>query len=307
MYNCPMHAMLGLQITIFSLIAVGFLLRRIHLIDAHGQKQITDLVLYLVLPCNIVSSFMQQDTGDGVWGEILGIFIISVILQFFSVAYGKFVFRKEPEDRRVNLIYATLCSNAGFLGNPIAEGVFGAPGQMLASVYMTPMRIMMWSRGLALYSGTVDKKATVKKVLTHPCVIACFIGIVLLITGAQLPPFIETPIQTVGRCNTALSMLVIGMILSEIEPKSLVDRTVILYTIHRLVILPLIVYLVLLLVPVTPLVRGVSVLLAAMPAGATTSMLASKYDRDPHFATRLVIFSTLCSIPALLIWSAVLL
>lgn len=27
-------------------------------------------------------------------------------------------------------------------------------------------------------------------------------------------------------------------------------------------------------------------LLAAMPAGATTSMLAAKYDRDPEFATK---------------------
>ena len=52
---------------------------------------------------------------------------------------------------------------------------------------------------------------------------------------------------------------------------------------------------------------GVSVLLAAMPAGATTTMLAAKYDRDPQFATKLVVFTTLCSIPAIFIWSVILL
>ena len=42
------------------------------------------------------------------------------------------------------------------------------------------------------------------------------------------------------------------------------------------------------LLPVSHMVRGLSVLLAAMPAGATTSMLASKSDRDPQFAVKLV-------------------
>ena len=80
----------------------------------------------------------------------------------------------------------------------------------------------------------------------------------------------------------------------------------ILYTVNRLLIIPLIVYGICLLLPVSPLVRGVSVLLAAMPAGATTSMLALKYDCDPAFATKLVVFSTLCSIPAIMIWSLIL-
>ena len=101
-------------------------------------------------------------------------------------------------------------------------------------------------------------------------------------------------------------MMVIGMILADIDLKTLADKTVVIYTIHRLVIIPLIVLGVLYFLPVSHLVRGVSVLLAAMPAGATTSMLAAKYDRDPAFATKLVVFSTLCSIPAIIAWSFIL-
>lgn len=128
----------------------------------------------------------------------------------------------------------------------------------------------------------------------------------LMVGQIKLPDVILTPIQTLGRCNTALSMMVIGMILADIDVKTILDKTVIRYTIHRLVIIPIMVYLVCRLLPVSRLVCGVSVLLAAMPAGATTSMLAAKYDRDPEFATKLVVFSTLCSIPAIMIWSSVL-
>ena len=302
-----MQTMLELQITIFSLIAAGFLIRRIHLVPAAFQKNLTDLVLYLVLPCNIVSSFTKQTISDRFWKDLAVIFVISLGIQFFCVFYGKLLFRKQPDSRRRCLEYGIICSNSGFLGNPIAEGVYGAPGLMLASVYLIPQRIMMWSEGLATFSGTFDRRETIKKVVTHPCILACVIGIILMLLPVTLPAVIITPIDTIGRCNTALSMMVIGMILSEIDLKTLADRTLIRYTIHRLVILPLIIYVVLTLIhPVSSLVRGVSVLLAAMPAGATTTMLASKYDRDPHFATRMVILSTLCSIPALLVWSTIL-
>ena len=49
-----------------------------------------------------------------------------------------------------------------------------------------------------------------------------------------------------------------------------------------------------------------SVLLAAMPAPATTSMLSSKYDCAPDFATKMVITSTLCSIPTIFVWGLLL-
>ena len=297
--------MLVLQITIFGTMIVGLIIRKLGIVGVEARKDLTNLVINIVLPCNIITSFITRLSTD-LLRECVTIFLVSVGVQAFSVIYGKVLYRKESPDRSMNLRYGIICSNAGFLGNPIAEGLYGATGLMLASIYLIPQRIMMWSEGIAIYSGISDKKETVKKVISHPCVLACLIGLILLLTQAIIPEVILTPIQTIGRCNTALSMMVIGMILAEINIKEIVDKTVILYSLQRLVIIPLIIYVVLTILPASHLVRGLSVILAAMPAGATTSMLASKYDRDPVFATKLVVFSTLCSIPAIIIWSAVL-
>ena len=103
-----------------------------------------------------------------------------------------------------------------------------------------------------------------------------------------------------------VTVIVIGMILAEIDPRTLWDPVVGIYTLHRLIIIPALVMLVLHFLPVDPTVKGVSILLTAMPAGSTTSMLAAKYDVDPQFATKMVVFSTLLSIPAILIWSIIL-
>ena len=300
-----MNDILTLEFSLFFLIACGFLLRKLQILKKSAEQAVTDLVISLVLPCNILVSFLSV-SPQGMAGDMLGILLVSVGIQVLSVLLGKLLFRKEVPDRQVNLAYGMICSNAGFLGNPVAEGVFGAAGLMLASIYLIPQRIMMWSEGLALYSGVSDRKATLKKVLTHPCVVACFAGILLMLTGLKLPGFIMAPLQTLSRCNTALSMLVIGMILSEIDLKTLADPSVLRYTLYRLVLFPLLIWLMCMLFGISRQVTGISVLLAAMPAGATTSMLSAKYGRDPQFATKMVIFSTLCSIPAIFVWSLLL-
>lgn len=300
-----MEQLWSLEFNIFAMVAVGFLIRKVGVVGKEAEGIITNLVLYVVLPCNIFHSFMGEHAGVGL-GDYVAVLLISIGIQLLSLVYGKFAFPKETPDRRCNLSYAMICSNAGFLGNAITEGVFGSIGLMLTSIYLIPQRIMMWSEGLAVYSGVPDKKATVKKVVTHPCVIACFLGLLVMALGLSLPALILTPIQTIGRCNTPLTMMMIGMILSEIDLRHVVDKTIARFTLHRLVLMPLVVYLACLLLPVSRYVTGVSVLLAAMPAGATTSMLAAKYNRDPQFATKLVVFTTLCSIPAILVWSIVL-
>ncbi|MBQ5961281.1 MAG: AEC family transporter [Firmicutes bacterium] len=300
-----MHDLLLLQITLFSMVAVGFLVKRLHIVGVEGQKNITDLVLMVILPANILTSFTATISPETM-RECLWMLFISLGIQILVVILGKFIFPRQAEDRKRNLRYALICSNAGFLGNPVAEGVFGATGLMYASIYLIPQRIMMWSEGLAVFSGDKDIKGTIKRVLLHPCVISCNIGIILMLLGVKLPDFIDQPVKTLGRCTTPLSMLVVGMILADIDLKHLIDRTVIEFTIVRLVLIPLAVYLICLLLPISRAAIGVSVLLAAMPAGTTTTMLAVKYDRDPAFATKLVIFSTLCSIPAIMLWSLIL-
>lgn len=309
-----MKAMLRLQFIIFALIGIGFFTRKKGMVSREGQKNITDLVINVVLPCNIVTSFVQ-DLPASALRDCVTIFLISAAAEALCMIYAKMAYRNVEENKKKCLTYGLLVSNAGFLGNPVAEGVFGPIGLMLASVYLIPVRVIMWSRGIAIFSGESDRKQTLKKVATHPCVIACVIGIVIMLADlfggvSIVPETLFSLLQTVGRCNTALSMMVIGMILSDIDPATLVDRIVIRYTIERLLVIPAVLGLILIGLSRLGVVSGIapnlSVLLAAMPAAATTSMLSSKYDCAPDFATKMVITSTLCSIPTIFVWGLLL-
>lgn len=297
-----MNELLSLQGTIFLLMLAGLVLKKNGIVGAEGQKNITDVVLNLILPCNIIKSFQIQFSWDTV-RSLETILAVSICIQLGCMVLGRLLFGRAQKDQWKCLYYGTVCSNAGFLGNPIAEGVFGAEGLMLASVYLIPQRIVMWSSGISVFSESKDIRSMVKKVATHPCIIACCIGIFLMITQLPLPSALQSTIRFLANCNTALSMMVVGMILAGVKFREMIDRQVIVYSAVRLFLIPALVWIPCRLLGLDAMVTGVSVLLAAMPAGATTSMLAAKYGADTAFATKMVVFSTLMSVVTTPIWS----
>lgn len=132
-----MREVLVLQSTIFSLVAVGCLLRRIGVLNKEGEKNITRLVIYVVLPCNIVTAFLTKLSAE-LLKDCFLILAVSLVIQAVGVCYGKWAYRKQEEGRQKCLRYGIICSNAGFLGNPVAEGLYGPTGLMLASIYLIP-------------------------------------------------------------------------------------------------------------------------------------------------------------------------
>ena len=294
-----------LQVMMFLLMAVGVVLRKMNIITKEGKGMLTDLVIDLILPCNIISAFyMPMDHSVFVSGvEIL---IISILIQIFCTFISGILYRKVPKEKRMVLQYATVCSNAGFLGNPVAEGLYGSAGLLYASVYLIPQRIVMWSAGVSYFTECPSKKEVVKKVLKHPCIVAVEIGIVLMVTQVQLPGFLSSAVENVGGCTTAITMMLIGTILTDVDMRHILTRTTVAYSFIRLAFIPAVVFAGCWLANIDSVVAGVSVTLAAMPAGTTTAILAMKYHGDEEFATQSVVLTTMLSMAAIPIWSLII-
>ena len=141
-----LEELLVLQGQLFLLILLGMFFRR-YLLSAETQSGLTALVVDLVLPCNIIMSF-QMEPQDGLAGLAGTTFLISVGVQVVSWILAKTLFARCADDKRAVLQYSTLCSNAGFLGMPLAEGLFAGSGIFLASIYLIPQRVAMWTLSL---------------------------------------------------------------------------------------------------------------------------------------------------------------
>lgn len=291
----------NLQIMMFIMMGIGFFLRKKDIITTPGKLVLTDLVIDLILPCNIISAFCM-DFSKEILMQGLAILIISCLNQVMCVILAYTLYRKFPKEQKMVLQYGTICSNAGFLGNPVAQGIYGPIGLLYASIYLIPQRIIMWSAGVSFFTESPNKKTLAKKVLTHPCIVAVLIGIVLMVSQIQLPVFLGNTIDNIGDCTTAIVMILIGAILAEADIKTMVTKTTAGYSLLRLIIIPVIVLIGCKLAGMSALVTGLSTILAAMPAGTTTVILAVKYNGDEEFATKCVVLTTVLSMIMIPIW-----
>ena len=141
----------------FLLIMTGFLLRKFGFITDAGKKSITDILLYAILPCNIIKAFTTE-LGTDHWNDFAILLAIAIFVQIMALFICRFMYnRMNPGEKEVYQ-YATVCSNSGFLGNPMSEGVFGDTGLLFASVFLLPQRVVMWTAGVSYFTKETDKK-----------------------------------------------------------------------------------------------------------------------------------------------------
>ncbi|MBQ6469164.1 MAG: AEC family transporter [Lachnospiraceae bacterium] len=295
----------NLQFLMFAVMLAGFLLCRTGAVKTKERELISALVLNLLLPCSIFSSFKMEMSRE-VLMNFLQIFIISVLIEAFSILVCRFCYRRIPDGKRSIFQYATVVSNAGFLGNAVAEGVFGPEGLVCAQIYLIPLRIVMWTAGITYLSPDHDKAGGMKKLLRHPCIIACELGVVRMLLQVRIPEMIDNTISTLGKCSTPMVMIFLGMVMAEVGFRTMLTRYNFLLMMIRLVLIPSLVLGACMLFRVSPLAAGVSVLLAAMPVGTTTAILAQEYHADVEFAADAVVLSTLVSIAILPLWTMII-
>ena len=299
--------MLQLMGEMLVLMVIGLVIRAIGIVTDEGRKCLTDLILYVILPCNIVKAFMNQSGSLAEIGSAMGIVLaISILIQILCTIIGYTCYPMMNAEEKPVFQYGTVCSNAGFMGNPMTQAVFGDLGLLYASVYLIPQRIVMWTAGVSYFAKGSDKKGLTKKVLVHPCMVAVYIGMFLMLTSLPLPGFLDKTVSALSSCTTAMTMVYIGTILYDVEWKTILSAKQVYYAILRLILIPLIVYIPCRLLQLDALVTGVSVFLAAMPAGSTTSLLAMKYHADEETAAKCVVLTTTLSAFTLPIWGMIL-
>ncbi len=292
--------MVNMQLMMFLLVAIGFFVRKKEIIGGIARKELVNFCLYITLPFNIFHSFrMEWDSGMLI--AFLEVLLLSAGYNIISIMISFLLYHKTDPERQKPLRYGTIVSNGGFLGNPVIEGIYGTQGLFYASVFMLPVRIVMWSVGTSCFMKG-SQENLVKKVLTHPCVAAIYLGLAAMLTGISFPVFLENTITGISNCNTPLSMMLIGMMLAEMNPRGLIDRTMVFYTTVRLFWIPAVIFGVTLLLPITPLLRGISVIIAGMPAPVTTALLSAKYNGDEKYATAMIFVTTLLSLVTLPVW-----
>jgi len=288
--------MIQLQMQILLMLGIGFFLRKKEIVTAEIRKGLSTLLINVVLPCTVVLSFMNDSnvTSDLLMACLLAV-IISAMIQTVSIVGSKFLFQKyEKTDANV-LTYGMIVSNSAFIGIPVIQSIYGSEAIMFASVFQIPIIVTMWTVGLSLFKP-IDHKHALKSVFKNPSVVAVLIGFIIMLTGIKFPVFITKTISSIAACTTAISMFVVGSILAEIEWNNLLDKKVLFFCSIRLIMYPLIVFIVLTFLNIPTLIKAIAIIMTGMPAGSTAAILAEQYGCDAKFAAKLILVSTVLSV-----------
>lgn len=190
-----------MQGMLFSLMILGAFLKKKGIITDEGKRVIADLVIFVTLPCSIIESFEVELSMDILKSSAQAL-LVSCMVQVACYILNMVLYPGVGEEKKKVLKYATMASNAGILGNPVAEGIFGSMGLFYASFYLIPQRTAMWSLGMTYFTKAPDRKTLIKKICTHPCIVSVFIGFVLMLLQMQIPGFLGDTVHSLNKANT---------------------------------------------------------------------------------------------------------
>ena len=278
-------------IIMFALMLLGLLLSRRGMITEQGSRDLSNVLLYAVIPCVILRSYMSEFSTEKL--RAMGLSALIAVIAFaasIAVAYLTCGTRHRIEH------FAVAFGNAGFIGIPLVTAVFGPEAAFYVVSFSTFANLLQWTYGIVIISG---KKETMnlRMVFVNPVFISMVIGIALFVLQPTLPTVVTGTIGYIADGNTVLAMIILGYYLSKVQLRGLfADARLYLFSALRLLVVPAVTILVFL---PFPFARGeitlITLIAAATPIASSTAIFAQKFDQ----AVSYVCLSTFLSVATL--------
>lgn len=294
---------------IFLLIVIGAFVKRLKVVTDDVIREVGSLVLNVTLPAFLITS-MNMEFSPSVLKSSAIFIVISLSVYVFGILMVKpATWLLKVEGKAMDVYeYIILFSNFGYMGYPVIDLIYGSQGVFYAAIYNLPFSFLVWTHGVHVLKRHTDSAGiNSKKFHINASLVAIVTGFILFLLSVELPAPIFDALTLVGSMTTPLSMMFIGFILADSDFKQLtMDWKVYAFSILRLLIMPICVYLVLKTMGFEGLLLGVPVVISAMPAAANSAVIAAQYGSDYQLASRAIFISTLLSIATIPLFVALL-
>ena len=300
------------------MVILGFILRKCKLADENLSKGFANTVIYLSQPAMIIYGFLEADFSKQILLTSACVFVFALIFHIGYYGLALILYRNTPQKQQDVLKFATVFTNAGFMGIPLISELISPVAAVYATFYVVAFNIFNWSLGCYIY--TKDKKyMQAKKMFLNPATIPTYIGFALFLIGGLvaipdvlkpavdnfLIPVIKDDVLFLLKSTVIpLSMMMVGIRLADGNIKSMFkDKNVPLLFAVRLIAIPLTILAIMKgvsllgIIPNDVLTPAATVLVisSSTPVAAMATIFAEKFDGDPTYASKLVSASTVLS------------
>ena len=276
--------------------ACGFYLRRRKLITEEGSKTLATLLVELVIPIVVLRSFLAERTPERTEALLLSLGLAALLL-LLSAVIARLCFPKNPVGE-----FSAAFSNAGFLGIPLVSAAIGEHSVLYAAGYVAIMNILQWIYGQYHMGPDAHPKKTSP---LHPLLISLPLGFALYFLPFRLPGVVTDALGAIAACNSPVAMILLGVYLGSTPPKQIFASAGS-WTVSavRLLLIPLVTFLVLWPIPIATELKTTMFLLASASVGANVSLYAQRAGLDYRPATGMVCLSTLLAVATMPLMAA---
>lgn len=293
------------------IICLGYFAARMKWAKEGTSDFVTKLVCNITLPATILYAFLTKITKSQLLesGDLVVVVFCATLSLYFVSKLASRIFKVQDGKKGV---FAALfsCSNAGFIGFPVAMMIFGDTGFIYAVLFYLAnttisnsiVYIDIMRDGKAGKSEKKSVKSVIKNIISPP-VIATALGFILALTEVKLPEFAVNTLKYLDGVTMPMSLFLIGLILHEMGISKLkMEKSLLPVFAGRFILGPLIMIMFCALLGAKGLPMHVFCVQAGLPSMVSCVIFAKKAGADDRFAAKGVIFTTVISLVAIPIY-----
>lgn len=299
----------ALILPLFSLILIGYVAARLLRLPVEGLAWMNAFIVWVALPplfFNLLSVTPVDEFGNAA-------FFAATTAATFIVLVGCFLIARvlRGNDTRSSTIQALAggYGNIGYLGPPLALAAFGpAAGVPIALMFCFENAMHFSLAPLMMSAGDKHQQSRLrlvqgilKRIFSHPFIIATLVGIAAAFTGFRPAPPVQQVLDALANAAAPCALFVMG-VTAALRPLKRVPVELTWLIPIKLFIHPLIMwFMVTRFTDVDAVWLHSAMLLAALPTATNVFVLAQQYQVWEQRASSMVVLSTVLSIPSITI------
>lgn len=301
-----MQVVLDVAVPVFAIIVAGYIGGRTVL--GGGAAQALSLFVYwFALPAVLFVGMARQPLDSIFNWNYIGAFLGAMLVVYaLGWLLGMLLHRQGQQIHAMQALNACF-SNTGYMGIPLFLAAFGPDGVLPAIIATVIMSAIMVGVGvialeLVRNAGHGLGKALARVVtalIKNPLIIASVAGLAWNAAAIPMPKALTTFCDLLGAAAGPGALFAIGVFLAG-RPFALGLRKVGWMAPLKLLVQPaLTLVLIETVFPLDPFWTGSALLMAALPTGALTFVVAQQYHVYVEETSQIIVLSTVLSVPVI--------
>jgi predicted permease len=284
------------------LVGIGLVLRATKVVKSEASQPLNNIITYVALPAFVFNAIYGAEFTFDLLKVVATGWIILPVLLLLAWLLSRLLKLSKALTGATMLCVAF--ANSGYIGYPLTLAIFGAnamPTSVFYDIFVTVISLVLVGIPLAAYYGSSGGRRfnPLLELLRMPAVWGLVLAVVL--RGFVLPEVLANVIDMLAATTAPLIMLSVGLSLS---PRKVVGnlRLILGIGIIRLLIAPLLAFVVSLLLLGSGLTQQIVTFEASMPVVMLGLVLSQRYKLDTPFVATMIFISICLSaitLPAL--------